>query len=120
MREIKFRAWDKKAKRWIHHEESGLLFLNFEITGGGIFHLHDETSESGRDSYDFMQYTGLKDKHGVEIYEGDVISAYGTRDKVYWGGIGWEPFEGSMLDAHDSVGYEIIGNIYENPELVDK
>jgi len=105
MREIKFRAWD-----------NGIMLgpVGILLTGTPAW-LTMLSSEA-----DIMLYTGLKDKNGVEIYEGDVISAYGTRDKVYWGGIGWEPFEGSMLDAHDSVGYEIIGNIYENPELVDK
>ena len=105
MREMKFRCWDSDNNRWMDEEGNAIR---------AVFTLENKTYLK------WTQWTGLKDKNGVEIYEGDVISAYGTRDKVYWGGIGWEPFEGSMLDAHDSVGYEIIGNIYENPELVDK
>ena len=126
MREIKFRAWDKKAKRWIHHEESGLLFLNFEITGGGIFHLHDETSESGRDSYDFMQYTGLKDKNDACIFESDIIKGdlYDSRLPIMGEVVFDDHFsfyanknEAGNTPLHRINNIEIIGNIYE---LVDE
>ena len=126
MREIKFRAWDKKAKRWIHHEESGLLFLNFEITGGGIFHLHDETSESGRDSYDLMQYVGLKDRNGACIFESDIIKGdlYDSRLPTMGEVVFDDHFsfyanknEAGNTPLHRINNIEIIGNIYE---LVDE
>ena len=106
MREIKFRAWDK---------------VNGEMTLHDSFYEVQSWNRQGPElyNYELMQYTGLKDKNGVEIYEGDIISHHGTRDKVYWGGIGWEPFEGRMEDPHDSEKYKIIGNLYENPELMD-
>ena len=56
MREIKFRAWDSHNKRWVYN-------LLYRIDGLG------ELAES----YRLMQYTGLNDKNGVAIYEGDII-----------------------------------------------
>jgi hypothetical protein len=80
---------------------------------------------SDKDRYEIMQYTGLKDKNGKEIYEGDILYYESCDDKkeVMWGPI---------LDHDTKMGYgdgwglvstdedaEIIGNIYENPELLE-
>lgn len=65
------------------------------------------------EGFDIMQYTGLEDKNGVEIYEGDIVIAQYTAspqiitNKVYWEELLWTWEE-----------IEIIGNIYENPELI--
>lgn len=70
------------------------------------------------------EYASLKDKNGKEIYEGDVVSIYGQRFLVDWVNYGFDPFVCFNL-AGDKTRFnkmlqhtEIIGNIYENPELL--
>lgn len=80
------------------------------------------------------QYTGLKDIYGTEIYEGDILRVYdGSREsfhEVVWGGEDYPAFElephkwcemnglSFLKCAPDSGEYEVVGNIYENPELL--
>ena len=115
MREIKFRAWDKKWK-----EMFPCCFFNGELP-----------------NIILMQYTGLKDKNKKEIYEGDLIqvSDIGIAEVVYGFHItskdDWSVEHGTMgftlkwigTDDHSelqsSKDLEIIGNIYENPELAE-
>jgi len=96
-REIKFRAWDKKNKRMM---ELGDIFKCFEA-GNYLDNLRE-------DLIIIMQYTGLKDKNGKEIYEGDFVylAGYGNYQVVF-------PFiELYEAEAEKDIG-EIIGNIYE-------
>jgi len=98
MREIKFRIWDKKTKQI------------FEV---GLWNISEYVFSS---TYILMQYTGLKDVHGKEIYEGDIViegykGKYGTYE-VKWN------VKGFNLGSEDGDEYEVIGNIYENPELL--
>jgi len=113
MREIKFRAWFKDAMAGqvcSQQEERTLLkFLN---------DLENAKKDHGWD-YILMQYTGLKDNNGKEIYEGDIINhPYKGINEVYWDEGSAEyttyPYE-RMAD-----GGKVIGNIYENPELLGK
>jgi len=114
MREIKFRAWDKTKETMYHN--------GFEINYKG-----EITRTYGlypSPNLFLMQYTGLKDKNGKEIYEGDIYRIFRllvTSDKedefyVIRNFIEDVYFLKDLIDSGDTI--EIIGNIYENPELL--
>jgi uncharacterized phage protein (TIGR01671 family) len=125
MREIKFRAWDKKDK--IMRGQDGWLDI---AVGKGFCGIQTEDNPHefvSKHCYDLipMQYTGLKDKNGKEIYEGDIMTTdcdceyacLGHQAKVvYDEQHAYFSIAGNMLG--EGVELEVIGNIYENPELV--
>lgn len=109
MREIKFRVWSPYWKRMVNHNECA---PSIEYKGDGILQLY-------ANSFVLMQYTGLEDKNGNSIYDGDII-----KDRFNTGAVSFDETVGAWSWPHgenwgmiftDSV--EIIGNIYENPEL---
>lgn len=73
-------------------------------------------------SLKWEQCTGLKDKNGKLIYEGDIISRNGMFRKVFWlddeGGFGYEP--GTLFEPLQTKTCEIVGNIHENPEFLEQ
>ena len=101
MREIKFRQWDSDEK-----------YMSQTTT-------HIPSSEHHK----VMQYTGLHDKNGTEIYENDlIIFPKGSRMEhpIQWrdGGFVWGCGLGDNIDSEVAQRVEVIGNIYENPELL--
>lgn len=127
-REIKFRGRTSGSNEWVygsyqadvmHQGTHTIMYCDYE----GYY------MEDGVDPETVGQYTGLKDKNGKEIYEGDVVKGYwwenGERHrhigKVVYGSasfkaVGVKQYKG-MADELNSV-YEVIGNIHENPELL--
>lgn len=109
-------------------------FCDLLIKGDGkIYCWIDILENSGLskvDEKDFipLQYTGLKDKSGKEIYEGDIVREdlentgrdNERRYKIVWSGMGltFENWEGEYITSDDFEQSEVIGNIYENPELL--
>ena len=121
MREIKFRAWDNNLNQMYE-----IVSINFDLQ---FIHLDPDYCHKVKiKDIELMQYTGLKDKNGVEIYEGDMVEWSDGKllSEVYWdqadvafslrcNGESWFLNDDSML-----CGMEVVGNIYENHELVDK
>jgi len=120
MRTIKFRAWQIPLKRMRKLTE---LFI-------GSDHMEIGVAASGKSTilyqgeYELMQFTGLLDKTGKEIYEGDLVrdTDNGLEFEVRNNGISFYAFIPSQSLALDLVKgetcYEVIGNIYENPEML--
>ena len=124
-REIKFRAWDKKFNTMFPTE-------CIEFYGWGQINIIDEEGDSEERDVVLMQYTGLKDKNGKEIYEGDVVRFKYTPSSLTKAIIEYdEESIAFKLEVKESEEWckhscyleprcqiEVIGNIYENPNLV--
>lgn len=123
MREIKFRAWDKENKEMLEVEN-----LHFDEYHNNEMTIRTTMYNDYFDTEDMilMQYTGLHDKNGKEIYEGDIVdNGYNNIGVVKYGeyncscceGVyGWYVDGGDIRQAECFL--EVIGNIYENPDLL--
>lgn len=126
MREIKFRVWDKELKEMCSVTDIQ-LWINY-------VHYSRKDSDIGKGNYPadviLMQYTGLKDKNGTEIYEGDIVyDPWGDKHIVIWDEESmmftydvnewWMPYLWCRSHEADELDKpEVIGNIYDNPELL--
>jgi len=134
MREIKFRAWDKKEKAMVYDVivkgiwKSKIDPFTWFVEVIKDFDEFDEPIYFNPYDVELMQYTGLKDKNGKEIYEGDVVECVSCKEKDRKYKVTWcDKFLGFVLE-HKKEKYQIsifndfkvIGNIYENPELLEE
>lgn len=128
-REIKFRAWER-VKKWIKgigYTDEWIWRMNYdpvidgdEVFGGGaVAHLNNGLIET--EFFHPMQSTGLHDRNGKEIWEGDIVMAIGNRIfKVEYDNdvAGFYPFFINEYGER-STEVEVIGNIYEHRELLE-
>ena len=131
MREIKFRAFDKETGK-MHYQVNRAnvadeLIVQFDCTG---YTTKTEDRFLGSDC--LMQYTGLKDKNGKEIYQGDIVKSevFDIENGVKFSieEVKWDVARGfydtlffERLEEHGRIECsEVIGNIFENPELLTK
>ncbi len=143
-REIRFRAWDK-----LRHTVNDVACINW-VDGYALLWKKIGSSRATYgaelNSIQLMRYTGLKDKNGTEIYEGDIVkgnlyigndvcvvkwgnySVWGAHDEVtdstdnidvYGWYFDWMDNETIKLNEDTALECEVIGSIYENPELLE-
>ncbi len=127
MREILFRGKDRFDGEWYvgsltHDRKYGNCFIEVCVHQGITKEVIPET---------VGQYTGLKDKNGTRVFEGDILSGYldelfpeeESRYEVIWHDYGWHIRSNGLLDTPDNdwlkENFEVIGNIHDNPELLE-
>lgn len=126
-REILFRGKDLETGKWLYGSFVNTPNFTYISTNGEAFPAKVEPKTVG-------QYTGLTDMNGTKIFEGDIIQSYHHREpmgvaSVYWFGASFwcKLLSGSQFDCCDTLdewdcecGLEIIGNVYDNPELLQE
>jgi uncharacterized phage protein (TIGR01671 family) len=140
MREIKFRVWSKLSNKIYYQLSESPCFGLFE--GDRAVSIEDVFFYEKQD-FEVMQYTGLKDKKGKEIYEGDIVKSLMQESRGEWNdfertgvvtyfenyaqfliktddnSLGCDLFQFDDTDFYEVLELEVIGNIYENPELLE-
>lgn len=126
MREIKFRVWDNTVKKYIDGRYVGISGLGLLHVAKCIIKNCFRPPHTRKNPWFIVeQYTGLKDKNGREIYEGDVLIDDTGEPIEYWvvkfsdGGFVGE-CAGVAEPLFELTNLEIAGNIHENPELVEE
>lgn len=126
----KYRAWDKELKTML---DVSLIDFKKRVLVGEHWEF-GETNFMGFDEIELMQSTGLKDKNGQEIFEGDILELKDCGETIGNVKVCWDDLLGLVqLDAiivdekepmykvvdDEDYSYIVVGNIYENPELLE-
>ena len=135
MRTIKFRAWDTFDKKFLFPWPEGFYIFGettcFDLVCQQLTKREGIPSLLRMNDVEIQQFTGLKDKNGKEIYEGDMVRVrccgkIATMHVYFKGGcFGWGRRDGEHLGAYSFDPFEkgdspeVIGNRYENPELLE-
>lgn len=120
-REIKFRAWDKRGKKYLNNAQN--IWMNNTCFGDLL----------ASPNFEIEQFTGLKDSNGDDIYENDIIKYFGTNKRVKikttYGIVFYDSEHGCFNsriqnEEHNKGGISplndlIVGNVHENPELLE-
>jgi uncharacterized phage protein (TIGR01671 family) len=115
MREIKFRAWDK----WqIEVYGTGMSYGENEYFDDMLAFRFRHFESDNPDDIVYEQFTGLLDKNGKEIYEGDVLGYRTGSGHLCSGVMKWVEDESRWAQFIPITDFEVIGNIHENPELL--
>ena len=121
----RFRAWDKVFKEMV---QVNALVLDEQLVK--VTYKNGNVAKEDMKEYELMQSTGLKDKNGKEIFEGDILDYKGRKVLVSWHG-SYASFIYRFVDELQErkpewkplylayYKFEVIGNIYENKELLD-
>lgn len=127
MREILFRGKRVDNKRWV---QGYLSFVYWDVPEKARIYSPDEVRGFDVITETVGQYTGLTDKNGTRIFEGDILEGdlednlepgAKWRSEVIWGKFGWNCKENKIslpMDEFDICEGEVIGNIHDNPELL--
>ena len=147
MREILFRGKRVNNEEWVEGTYYPVKYTGFSIPGGTDYYILTYPSGGGKIQAQVIpetigQYTGLTDKNGVKIFEGDIVKEYKTKDKVK-GVVKFGEYQSGINKYADDLGFyvewttenflirelgywcrknmlEIISNIHDNPELLEE
>lgn len=122
MRTLKFRVWDKSMKRWWCEDSQYLQMDGKKIHPAPWSTLSADLPD---ECISIQQYTGLKDKKGKEIYEGDILKYEVLGATIYYK-VFWDEANGAWKNTKENGGnvgswfdlYEVVGNMFENSELL--